>query len=404
MQEAPGPHGQPSEQPSTQLRGNPAEQPSGQLSEQPSKLSEPAEQPKPSGQPSEQLSDQPSSQPCEQPSSQSGPISRRAVLAHLLESPSRTAWLEVIFAMEGLPLDPYLAPFGNAARSSLAALGGLQQVLNARITADVSDSCQVIPFVQAGLAKKKKVNCLGSALAALLVADANSIPCTVYCSENHSWLETEGGVKVDVSENLKAAKKSALPLSIYANARELDDFSLCMLVIVNKNGLSDADEFFLLHKFQHKLRFSWEFSKLYSLANELDALHSVPRDLLHRDPASLGLAADRALRSISEEGDARAALADMDVLLDKVTRLCSQYNVDSDWWLHPRGSFLNICEEFTSEFRGQLDVERLYEEWVDRVTALALASVPKAWGKFSKSAPLISGKRRRIEKNDKNSI
>lgn len=324
-----------------------------------------------------------------------------SVIENLLQTPSETSWIEIAFAIENKPY--HIEEFRESARLIFAASGSVQGVLNAKVTSDVTDNSQIVPFVQAALSKKKKVNCLGNALAALLIANANDIPCKMFCSENHGWIELEDTTKVDIRENLKVAKKSPKPLSIYANARAMDNFSLCMLVIVNKNSLSDEEEFNILCTFQEKLRFSWEYSKLFSLANKLFRSESVPADLLHRDPMSLGLVADRVFHYIHEEEDAVAALVEMNTLLARVAQLCQDYNVvDTDWWLQPQGSFLNICEEFTSEFRGMSDIpdiETLYEEWVVAVSSLAEAEVPRAWKKFSTSAPHMSGKRRRVDKD-----
>lgn len=323
--------------------------------------------------------------------------SKMTAIEALLANPLPTTWIEVVFAMESKSLD--LTDFNIAARESFATHKHIQGVVNAKTTPDVSDNSKILSFVETKLAKKKKVNCLGSALAALLIAHSNEIPCKLYCSESHSWVELEDGVIVDVIDNIKAAKKSSKPLSIYSNAKEIDHFSLCMLQIANDNPLSDEEDFYLLNKFQNQLQYSWEFSKLFSLGSKLYKMDSIPEDLLHRDPSSLGLISDRVLHFICEEEDPAGAMAEMNILLDRVSELCVEYNVNTDWWLHPKGSFLNICEEFAAEFKQTgLDIEALYEEWVDRVASLAQVAVPNAYEKFSKSAPKINGKRRRIEK------
>ena len=314
----------------------------------------------------------------------------------MLEHPSQTTWLNVIFAIEGKKLD--LHSFNEASLQLYKSMGSVQAVLNAKTTPDVSDSSMIVPFVEGNLSKKKKVNCLGSAMAASLIANSAGLSYKTFCSENHSWIELSGGVRVDVNENLKAAKKSKRPLYIYSNPQEMNPFSLCMLHIVNKNSLSDSDEFSLLQRYQNRLCHSWEFSKLFSLANKFERLDSIPRDLLHRDPISLGLLVDRIMYNIEDEEDALAALSEMEVLVERITKLCCSYSVDSDWWLHSKGSFLKICEDFTSEFRGQANVGAIYEEWVDKVSALALDAVPQAHAKFSKSVPTFSGKRRRVDK------
>lgn len=325
------------------------------------------------------------------------PSARAVALEGLLSRPTSETWVEVMFTLENKKLDSALNEFNEAAAHFYGIYSSVQAILNAKTTPDVSESCQVVPFILSKLQKKKKVNCLGSALAALLIARANNIPCRFCSSENHCWIVLDDGTVVDVMDNLKAAKKSKKPLSIYANSRYLDDFSLCMILIVNRNDLSDDEELYILSQFQAQLMHSWEFSKLHSLGNKLCRMDVIPDRLLLRDSKSLGMIADRALHSINEEENAVQALVEMGCLLERVSFLAQEYSVDSDWWLNPKGSFLHICEEFTKEFTDNLEFESDYESWLNCAIVLAQNVIPSKWEKFAKSVPRLSGKRRRRE-------
>lgn len=328
------------------------------------------------------------------------PSKRVMLIERLMQNPVATSWVEVAFALEDKLLGSALDDFNAAARLMFTAKACVQDMLNSKSTPDVSDSSQIVPFILEKLAKKKKLNCLGSALASLLIASANNVPCIIFGSENHSWIQLVEGTKIDVRDNLKAANRSLKPLSIYANGKELDHFALGMILIVNKNNLTAEEEFYILHKFQGRLRYSWEYSKLFSLALKLDRLDWIPDDILYRDRMSFGLICDRILYRINEECNGQMALFEMDGLLEDVKLLYQQFNVDGDWWLDAKLSFLNMCKEFVDAFSSSSEYEPLYEDFVQRAADSVSTILPKSLGKFMKSVPHFSGKRRRIERLD----
>jgi len=279
----------------------------------------------------------------------------------LAEQPSVTSWLEIVFEIEEKPLQ--IDSFNTAAIEAYAKYGSIQNVLNAKAKPDVSDDPQIIKFVLQNLQKKCKVNCLGNALVAILVANANNIPFNVWCSETHTWItiidvETQQDVVVDVADNLKAKKKSTLPLSIYANGHKLDYFALCMLIITNDNDLSDEAEFLILDYFatKHKLKYSWENSKLFSLGWELKHTNYGAERIEQYigcetdTETSLEFHIQCSLYSIKEKKDPIASLVCMNNMLHKIDEYCQVYSMNIDAWLLPKCSLLHLAEEFVDSF------------------------------------------------------
>lgn len=332
----------------------------------------------------------------------------------LATDPTITSWLEIAFEIDEVPLN--IDDFNAACREAFAKYGSVQNVLNAKAKPDVSDDPQIVKFVSHNLQKKCKVNCLGNALVAILVAQANDIKFNVWCSETHTWIsiidkETKEEVIVDVADNIKARKKSALPLSIYANGYELDNFALCMLIITNDNDLSDEAEFLILHHFaeKQKLKYSWETSKLFSLGWELKhpnyGTELINRYLSNQTDESMEFQIQRCLYNIQEKKDMEESLVCMKSMLDKVTEYCRLYNMNIDAWILPKCSLLYLANQFIdafgSELKHDLSVQAAqdYEEWISNCTSLAETYLPRVSDKFKTAAPTISGKRRRVMKD-----
>mmetsp|Transcript_19847 Transcript_19847/g.28534 ORF Transcript_19847/g.28534 Transcript_19847/m.28534 type:complete len:326 (+) Transcript_19847:1-978(+) len=316
----------------------------------------------------------------------------------LLHEPHLYTWLEIAFLIEGKRPLLHIDEFNTAAREAYVHNNSnLQTVLNIKTNSDISNNPQIVSFVLGNLKKKKKVNCLGTALVAYLIAHANGIDCTMHCSESHSWIETIDGTKIDVLSNIKAAQKSSLPLSIYENCRQVDSFGMCMLIITNDNSLSDEMEFNILHHYRDKLKHSWEFSKLFSLGVEYNH-PDVGLSLLDRDSNSIELSILRTLYYINEEEDIQLSLEQMNQLLHMVTELCERCNINSDIFLYPKSSLMFLAEEFVSTFTGQMEAASGYEDWTEAAACICKKYLPSTYDKFYKALPCLSGKRRRIEK------
>lgn len=316
----------------------------------------------------------------------------------LIENAGALTWLEVAFLIEGKSHLLNIEKFNEAGREAFSHNNNsIQTVLNTKTTSDVSNDPQIVNFVCGLLTRKKKVNCLGTALVAYLVAVANDVPCTFCCSETHSWIEINDGVRIDVASNVKAAQKSVLPLSIYYNRKPLDYFALCLLIVVNDNSLEDEEELAILVHFQSKLQHSWEFSKRFSLGLELKHTDT-SLSLLERDPFSIELRIQRILYFINDVESAEHALDSMECFLKLVDELCGRYNMNSDMWLLPKCSLLFIAEEFTSQFKCMTDLVARYEAWCTMAIDIARCHVAGSVQKFARSLPIISGKRRRIAK------
>lgn len=255
--------------------------------------------------------------------------------------------------------------------------------------------------------------------------------------------ETEG-LLVDVIDNLKARKKSKSPLSIYSNKQLIDSFGLCFMLICNENPLSDEDVFTILHHFKDRLKYSWEISKYFSLAHDL--FHS-PSPLCSSLSLSSSLSVEgekereeRSINAISHliplsEDLPSVTILDsipgsFELLFQKVCfhlnqlnvekmfdslaqltqqtiQLCCQYSMNSELWFDEDCSFLALSEEICEKFQEEKDnrevdleiVRARYEQWIDGIGDLCEEYLSKSNGeRFRKQVPMLSGKRRRIEK------
>ena len=288
------------------------------------------------------------------------------------------------------------------------------------------------------------MNCLGNALAAYTLAILNNIPVVFLASETHTWIVTSSATAVnsssvsesspspspncsinqsysndddttttanttttliDVQGNIKAWKnqsaKGLLPLSIFMQPQQLDWFALCLLVIVNDGGLADEDVYAILSFFEDKLRYSWERSKLFSFALELDKDYDVTAYLSQVLVASSVTSSDQPPGSdgsdgsvgcdvtitpcllptnnglatncnsklatateisnnsieyhiqccvyyISHRSQPKSALTAMYQLLTLIKNYCLLYTFNHDMWLLKEGSFLHIPSNFSS--------------------------------------------------------
>lgn len=183
---------------------------------------------------------------------------------NLLSDVSVNTWLQIAFVIEKkiLQLDQF-----NQAATKLMMSSTIQEILNSKTNTVNTEEPNIVSFIEKQLQGKVKVNCLGSALAALSISRANDVPCNFFATETHAWIEVDN-CKIDVASNLKAAKSSNKTLSIYANPTVMDNFSLCMLILCNENALSDESVFNILHHYRHKLIHSWELSTIFLLGME----------------------------------------------------------------------------------------------------------------------------------------
>lgn len=244
---------------------------------------------------------------------------------------------------------------------------------------------------------------------AYLLCIANNVPCVVYSSETHTWVEilpstselshTNSDSKlqpiiVDVQDNLKAAKKSPLPLSIYENPQRLDDFAMCMIIIANDNDLTEDEEYQLLRHYQSQLRYSWEISKLFSLELKMDK-PGVSLSMLEHDHTSFEFAIQRVMYYIEHQPDATMAMNFMNTLLDRAETLCGRCLVNADLWVLPDGGFLHIAEEFTKAFQDMDEVRTSYEKWITETCELARKYCRTVYEKYRRTVPTMGRKRRR---------
>jgi hypothetical protein len=319
-----------------------------------------------------------------------------SALISALSSLSPTRWVDVAFiiAERSSSLDAFI----SAARYNYSKLGSIQAVLDHKAVPEVGNKPKIVQFIEGLLERKLKVNCLGNALAAYLIGIANEVPCEMHSSETHTWVlsrPSEGcQVIVDAKDNLKIAGRSPRPLSIYAGDKVLDDFSVCMLVIINENELEDAQLFEILHYYRDRLRHTWEISKYVSVGCS-EGKSCVSVSLLYNEPESLEFAFQRAYFYMCEEEDPDEATRQLDLVLRISEKLCTGYIVNSDLWLHEDG-LLKLAEEFSKIFRNRIEFDGFYEGWVSAAAELASVHMSRDVAhKFRKSAPTFSGKRRR---------
>ena len=332
----------------------------------------------------------------------------------LLRDPGSVTWLNVAFLIErGKNAEEALQGFNlSARRAFLENSGNIQAALSSKATPEISDRPKIVEFVEMKMEKKRKINCLGNALAGYLIASANSVPCSVHASSTHSWivLDSSGSSEsntaniVDAIDNIKMAKRVKKPLSIYTDSSQLDNFALCLLIVVNDNALSDEEEFQVLHHYKDRLKHSWELIKYFTLGVTLKKC-DINLTLLDAGLCrSLDFAFARTSYYICELENTDLAFVQLTQCLDLVEEHCEKYEQNVDLWLYSDGSLLKLSQEFVESFsNNNRDVSvhwlEMYESWIDRAVVIANKYVPSAAEKFRKVAPTMNGKRRRVAKD-----
>jgi hypothetical protein len=436
-------------------------------------------------------------------------------------------WIKVAFLLENKLNEFDLSVVESYFQSLYQAAGGetspnraqatIQTLLNSKINTIQSKKSNLVNCLINFLKTKNKqrVNCFGAALVSYLIALVNRIPCQFYSSETHCWIELspdnhqqeedlrngedearnirreEDGdsnsnrlthevnaeddlLIVDVMDNLKARKKSKLPLSIYFNKQPIDSFGLCLMLICNENPLSEEEILTILHHFKHKLKYSWEISKYFSLAHDLcsaspsscsssssssssssppSAARGIKRGLEEESSFSI-TATEEVQRSQIVPLSDLPSVAILDTLpksfeflfqrvsyylnqleiekmflsltslTQQTTELCLCYSVNSELWFDEDCSFLSLAEDICEKLQewqgvsrdqgqdGGKDrerqeeremeremIQRRYEEWIDEIATLCDRYLSESNGeKLRRQIPMISGKRRRIEK------
>jgi hypothetical protein len=351
-------------------------------------------------------------------------------LLELLHDPNDYSWISIAFQLENIPFEQINMPLllDHARKQYQDHHQSIQSVLSSKAHAILSNKSQIVQFLKGNFTTKKRVNCFGAALVSYFIALANEIPCTFYSSETHSWIELHDNdcQLVDVTENLKAAKKSKLPLSIYSNKQSVDSFGVCLMLICNDNPLPDEDILYILNHFKERLKHSWEISKFFTLSHSLQNSSSLsfssssppssPHDirspslpsisLLDTIPDSFELIFQKVLYYLNQH-DLEKMFQILQSLILQTTQLCQNYSVNSDLWFDEDSSFLALTEEIcekiqegkSNELMDLESVRERYEDWIEKIVELCCQYLSEKSGeKWRRQVPMLSGKRRRIEK------
>ena len=323
-----------------------------------------------------------------------GGIDTAAILS-VISLGSRIAFAEVAFLIENKPFQ--LELFNTAAKLGFAKYNDIQSTVDYYTKPGNSDYPMLVEFVEQNLSCKCKINCLGFALVVILLSEANNVEYKVFASETHCWVISTSNMKIiDVSSNLKLSSKCKLPLSIYANAAEIDAFDLCLLIIINENSLEEEEEYSILYALRDKLKHPWELAKLCELSAKLNTEYAaVSYSMIQSQTQSMVCLITSAIYCIKYLHQADQALTHMNQMIVCVTKLCTTYTMNSDIFIDDSGSFIDVATEFCNEFKGSGDHLAEYEDWVGRSVEVVDIYMPELSTKFRKIIPTLSGKRRR---------
>ena len=201
------------------------------------------------------------------------------------------------------------------------------------------------------------------------------------------------------------------------------------MVICNDNSLSDDEIYSILFHYKDQLKYSWEISKYFSLAHSSPSLASPsttslsttsstsssstistsplielpPLSLLDTIPNSFELAIQKCLYYL-EKGQFDELFNTLSTKIYSLTQdLCQSYQINSDLFFDSEISLYALANEIVESYQSlQISNNEYvlkYEVWIESNVELILRNVSvENSERWKKMVPVMSGKRRRIEK------